>query len=219
MIDAKGAAGPMRGPGLLVACKFGCEDAAVREVQRALIELHGKKITLSTSAATLEDGNASDRSDDTAAKGEGRSILIKEHARRIAVAHKGLAWLRYDGTSQKHSPRDNETGKMANTRADAVEAFAALVGRRDVPAAALKSCQYIFPVSSCVAATEEALEAAVAAECDAAVRDPSSPLSSSSCRVAVAVHTRGDDSRAASANGAPPLAAIWRTRWRVSVGG
>ena len=198
-----------------MACKFGCEDAAVREVQRALGELHGtNKIPLSTSAATLEDGNASDRSDDTAAKGEGRSMSIKEHARRIAVAHKGLAWLRYDGTSQKHSPRDDETvdegfpGKMANTRADAVEAFAALVGRRDVPAAALKSCQYIFPVSSCVAATEEALEAAVAAECDAAVRDPSSPLSSSSCRVAVAVHTRGDDSRAASENGAPPLARV-----------
>ena len=159
----------MWGSGLLVACKFGCEDAAVREVQRALGELHGtNKIPLSTSAATLEDGNASDRSDDTAAKGEGRSMSIKEHARRIAVAHKGLAWLRYDGTSQKHSPRDDETvdegfpGKMANTRADAVEAFAALVGRRDVPAAALKSCQYIFPVSSCVAATEEALEAAVA---------------------------------------------------------
>ena len=216
MIDAKDAAGPMRGPGLLVACKFGCEDAAVREVQRALGELHGtgKKITLSTSAATLEDGNASDRSDDTAAKGEGRSMSIEEHARRIAVAHKGLAWLRYDGTSQKHSPRDDETvdegfpGKMANTRADAVEAFAALVGRRDVPAAALKSCQYIFPVSSCVAATEEALEAAVATECDAAVRDPSSKLSASSCRVAVAVHTRGDDSRAASANGAPPLARV-----------
>ena len=138
-----------------MACKFGCEDAAVREVQRALGELHGtNKIPLSTSAATLEDGNASDRSDDTAAKGEGRSMSIKEHARRIAVAHKGLAWLRYDGTSQKHSPRDDETvdegfpGKMANTRADAVEAFAALVGRRDVPAAALKSCQYIFPVSS-----------------------------------------------------------------------
>ena len=114
-------------------------------------------------------------------------MSIKEHARRIAVAHKGLAWLRYDGTSQKHSPRDDETvdegfpGKMANTRADAVEAFAALVGRRDVPAAALKSCQYIFPVSSCVAATEEALEAAVATECDAAVRDPSSKLSASSC--------------------------------------
>ena len=51
----------MRGSGLLVACKFGCEDAAVREVQRALGELHGtNKIPLSTSAATLEDGNASD---------------------------------------------------------------------------------------------------------------------------------------------------------------
>ena len=90
-----------------------------------------------------------------------------------------------------------------------MEAFAALVGRRDVPAAALKSCQHIFPVSSCCAAEASALEAAVAAECEAAMNDGTkNPLGEKICRVAVAVHTRGDDSRAASANGAPPLARV-----------
>ena len=77
-----------------MACKFGSEDAAVREVQRALRELHGKpQLQKATSAASLD----SDKSDDTAAKGEGRHRSIEEHARRVAVAHKGLAWLRYDG--------------------------------------------------------------------------------------------------------------------------
>ena len=78
-----------------------------------------------------------------------------------------------------------------------------------VPAAALKSCQHIFPVSSCCAAEASALEAAVAAECEAAMTaETKNPLGEKICRVAVAVHTRGDDSRAASANGAPPLARV-----------
>ena len=216
MLDSVDASSSMRGPGLLLACKFGSEDAAVREVQRALRELHGKpQLQKATSAASLD----SDKSDDTAAKGEGRHRSIETHARRVAVAHKGLAWLRYDGFGARDGavPIDEPTpegqlpGKFSIDAAagNTVEAFAALVGRRDVPAAALKSCQHIFPVSSCCAAEASALEAAVAAECEAAMTaETKNPLGEKICRVAVAVHTRGDDSRAASANGAPPLARV-----------
>ena len=217
MLDTVDASSSMRGPGLLLACKFGSEDAAVREVQRALRELHGKpQLQKATSAASLD----SDKSDDTAAKGEGRHRSIETHARRVAVAHKGLAWLRYDGFGARDGavPIDEPTpevqlpGKFSIDAAagNTVEAFAALVGRRDVPAAALKSCQHIFPVSSCCAAEASALEAAVAAECEAAMANDGTknPLGEKICRVAVAVHTRGDDSRAASANGAPPLARV-----------
>ena len=75
MLDSVDASSSMRGPGLLLACKFGSEDAAVREVQRALRELHGKpQLQKATSAASLD----SDKSDDTAAKGEGRHRSIED---------------------------------------------------------------------------------------------------------------------------------------------
>ena len=137
MLDSVDASSSMRGPGLLLACKFGSEDAAVREVQRALRELHGKpRIQKATSAASLD----SDKSDDTAAKGEGRHRSIETHARRVAVAHKGLAWLRYDGFGARDGavPIDEPTpegqlpGKFSiGSAANTVEAFAALVADRD----------------------------------------------------------------------------------------
>jgi hypothetical protein len=72
----------------------------------------------------------------------------------------------------------------------------------------LKACQQLFPISRCCAATEEALQAAVLAEATAMIslaEGSDSPLAAASTRVAVAVHTRGDDSQAAKANGAATL--------------
>ena len=170
-IDAS-AAGPMQGSGLLVACKFGCEDAAVREVQRALGGSMVKKYpcprqlprwrmeTRATEAATPPRRARDDRCRSRNTRGASPSRT------RARVAQ-------YDGTSQKHSPGTTKRVKwptLARTRWRPSRRWSGVATYPRPRSNLASTSSRCLPAS----ATEEALEAAVAAECDAAVRDPSS---------------------------------------------
>ena len=132
------------------------------------------------------------------AVGEVRASLGDRWATtRGAVSHKGLGFLALDDAAA----------------ADATSAFAALVGA-PTPAcptppdpAVLRNCQALFPVSRACAADAASVRAATRAEATRAIASGAVPaLARPDARVAVAVHTRGDDSHASRDNGAPPLA-------------
>ncbi len=196
--------------GFLVVSAFGGEEKAAVEVQRA-IETLVSSSSSSTSSSNDEDGTVATTEPSSTGDDAAAATSAPRHARLLPrgdVAHRGVAWLRL--------------GPSIPPSSSPVSMFAALNGvatRRgsddDVspppppppPPTPMRHAQLVFPISRRCDPAEDAIEACVRAEASAIMRGEDlfdTALTRDVARVAISVHTRGDDSVAAGENGPAP---------------